>query len=91
MNLGIYKHISSKQGLHTEHRIENEDGVTLNELEGLQLTCNEIIQSCHQYTQTFSEEEELHYLNLLACITILFGFILFCRAIAYLSVRFLKH
>jgi ATP-binding cassette subfamily G (WHITE) protein 2 len=65
--------------------------LSLNELEGLQLKCDNRTQSCIHDGQTLIEERGFNYINISACIGVLLAFIFSCRIIAYIAVRFLKH
>jgi ATP-binding cassette, subfamily G (WHITE), member 2 len=77
-------------------------GASLNELQGLKLTCNEpkqsimnstarITEHCTQYGEQLITERGYDSLNILGCVTVLIGFIIFCRTWAFIGVRFLKH
>jgi len=69
-------------------------GVSLNELEGLKLTCTpaeNATNTCIPDGETTIRELGYDSINIGGCIGVLFGFIIFCRACAFLSVRFLKH
>lgn len=68
--------------------------LSLNELEGLQLTCDKTkntTEVCIHDGQTLIQERGFDYINIPACIGVLFAFTLFSRTIAYIGVRFLKH
>ncbi len=77
-------------------------GTVLNELEGLQLTCNDtkvtIVNATYNITALCTDSGEIlihergyNYINIGDCIGILLGFIIFCRFWAFIGVRFLKH
>jgi ATP-binding cassette subfamily G (WHITE) protein 2 len=69
-------------------------GASLNELEGLKLTCTNSDReklSCIENGETIIRELGLDYINILSCIGALIGFIVICRLIAFLGVRFLKN
>ncbi len=65
--------------------------LSLNELEGLQLKCNNTRESCIYNGQTLIEERGFNYIGIRASIGILIAFIIFSRTIAYIGVRFIKH
>ncbi len=69
-------------------------GASLNELQGLKLTCTNADReklSCIENGEIIINELGLDYTNIIGCIGALIGFIVICRAIAFLGVRFLKH
>ena len=69
-------------------------GASLNELQGLVLTCTADDlrkSSCVSNGETTIRELGLDYISLEGCIGALFAYIVVCRAIAFLGVRFLKH
>ena len=77
-------------------------GATLNELQGLKLSCDgvktTVVNATYTITDTcitngeyFIQERGYDYINIGGCIGVLIGFIIFCRACAFLGVRFLKH
>ncbi len=69
-------------------------GTALNELQGLTLTCTDADRakfSCTEYGETFIKERGYDYINIGGCIGALLAYIIFCRFIAFLGVRFLKH
>ena len=69
-------------------------GTALNELDGLVLTCTATERdtlACIDNGQALIIERGYDYINIGGCIGALLGFILFCRFVAFLGVRFLKH
>ncbi|CAF1013544.1 unnamed protein product [Adineta ricciae] len=69
-------------------------GASLNELHGLKLTCSEadrVRHSCIEHGEYFIRELGLDYISIGGCIGVLIGYIVLCRLIAFLGVRFLKH
>ena len=69
-------------------------GASLNELHGLKLTCTEADRarySCIENGEHFIRELGLDYISVGGCIGVLIGYIVVCRLIAFLGVRFLKH
>lgn len=77
-------------------------GAALNELQGLELSCEgvairvynstyNLTEECRTNGDYFIEERGYDYLNIGGCIGILIGFAIFCRGVAFLGVRFLKH
>ncbi|KAG2495027.1 hypothetical protein HYH03_006959 [Edaphochlamys debaryana] len=71
-------------------------GISLNELNGLELTCTPQQErpdgSCAVPDgQTTIDALGLDYITIGDCVGILIGYIVICRIIAYLGVRFLKH
>ncbi|GAB4814284.1 hypothetical protein N2152v2_001330 [Parachlorella kessleri] len=68
-------------------------GISLNELTGLELTCtaNDVAKgTCVTSGQQTIDKLGLDYLSIGACAGILVGYIVVCRTIAYLGIRFLK-
>jgi ATP-binding cassette subfamily G (WHITE) protein 2 len=77
-------------------------GATLNELDGLQLNCDglkttivnatyNITATCIKSGEALIQERGYDYINIGGCIGVLLAFIIFCRALAFIGVRFLKH
>ena len=69
-------------------------GASLNELQGLHLTCtgeDRKRASCIENGQITIDDLGLNYISIEGCIAALVGYIVICRAIAFLGVRFLKH
>ena len=69
-------------------------GISLNELQDLKLTCTTSDRehlSCIENGETIIQELGLDYLNIAGCVGALVGFIVICRGIAFLGVRFLKN
>ncbi len=71
-------------------------GISLNELYGLELHCtpkqlNAAGQCPITKGQQTIDQLGLDYLNIPQCVGILISYIVICRFIAYLGVRFLKH
>jgi ATP-binding cassette, subfamily G (WHITE), member 2 len=69
-------------------------GLSLNELTDLKLTCtaNETASGkCIADGETTIRDLGLDYISIGGCIGVLFALIIFCRVIAYLGIRFLKH
>ena len=69
-------------------------GASLNELQGLVLTCtaDDVRKSsCVTNGETTIRELGLDYISIEGCIGALFAYIVLCRVIAFLGVRFLKH
>ncbi len=69
-------------------------GTSLNELQGLKLTCTDMDReklSCIENGETTIRELGLDYITIGGCIGALIGYIIICRVIAFLGVRFLKH
>lgn len=69
-------------------------GLGLNELQGLKIRCttNETSSGkCITDGETTIENLGFDYINIGGCIGVLFTFIIVCRIISYLGVRFLKH
>ena len=77
-------------------------GASLNELQGLHLTCERskgslISNISNQTAKCIKQGEELiqdcgyDQLSIIGCIAILLGFIIFCRTWAFIGVRFLKN
>ena len=70
------------------------DGTALNELSGLRLTCTQADLdnlSCVTNGEYFIQERGYDYITIGGCIGALLAYIIFCRTIAFLGVRFLKH
>ena len=68
-------------------------GITLNELQGLELTCTdeERKQGRCWTGQDLIQDRGYDYINIGGCIGALLGYIILCRFLAYLGVRYLKH
>ncbi|CAF1465031.1 unnamed protein product, partial [Adineta steineri] len=69
-------------------------GTSLNELRGLNLTCTKADRdknSCIENGEIIIRELGLDYINIIGCIGALLAFIIICRSIAFLGVRFLKN
>jgi hypothetical protein len=69
-------------------------GASLNELQGLKLTCTDSDReklSCIENGETIIHGLGFDYINIIGCIGALIGFIVICRIIAFLGVRFLKN
>lgn len=69
-------------------------GASLNELQGLQLTCTKSDReklSCIENGEAIIRELGLDYINVIGCIGALVGYIVASRVIAFLGVRFLKN
>jgi ABC-type multidrug transport system permease subunit len=77
-------------------------GSALNELQGLKLTCDgakttvvnatyTITAACINNGEALIQDRGYNYIDIGGCIGVLIGFIIFCRACAFLGVRFLKH
>ena len=69
-------------------------GASSNELRGLNLTCtkaNRDKNSCIENGEIIIRKLALDYTNIISCIGALIGFIIICRSIAFLGVRFLKN
>ncbi len=69
-------------------------GASLNELQGLKLTCTNSDReklSCIENGETIIHELGFDYINIIGCVGALIGYIVICRIIAFLGVRFLKH
>lgn len=69
-------------------------GTALNELEGLTLTCTQDDRNagtCYESGSELIKERGYDYINIGGCIGALLAFILFCRIVAFLGVRFLKN
>jgi ATP-binding cassette subfamily G (WHITE) protein 2 len=77
-------------------------GTALNELQGLQLSCEgvkttiynstyNITAACIHNGEALIKERGYDYINIGGCIGVLLAFIIFCRALAFVGVRFLKH
>ena len=70
------------------------DGMALNELSGLRLTCtpeDEMKASCIKTGEYFITERGYDYITIGGCVGALLAYIIFCRTIAFLGVRFLKN
>jgi ATP-binding cassette, subfamily G (WHITE), member 2 len=69
-------------------------GIALNELSGLNLTCaagTEGTGACTDRGETLIGERGYDYINIGGCIGALIAYIIVCRSIAFLGVRFLKN
>ncbi len=67
-------------------------GISLNELEGLVLSCaNAGTNPCIPNGEVTIQQLGFNYISIGGCIGTLIAFIIFCRIVAYLGVRFLKH
>jgi len=69
-------------------------GIALNELQDLQLTCtaDDIAKfSCITNGETLIQDRGYDYITIGGCIGSLLAYIIFCRFVAFLGVRFLKH
>ncbi|CAF3756084.1 unnamed protein product [Rotaria sordida] len=69
-------------------------GLSLNELEGLKLTCTaseEASGRCITDGQATIQDLGLNYISIGGCIGALFAFIIGMRAIAFFGIRYLKH
>jgi hypothetical protein len=69
-------------------------GTALNELQDLNLTCtNEDLAkfSCIETGESLIRERGYDYISIGGCIGALLAYIIFCRFLAFLGVRFLKH
>ena len=69
-------------------------GVALNELSGLQLSCpagTEGTGACTSNGEALIRERGFDYISIGGCIGALIAYIVVCRFIAFLGVRFLKH
>lgn len=69
-------------------------GLALNELDGLRLVCTPEdlkISTCMLTGEDYIRERGYNYITIGGCIGALLAYILFCRTIAFLGVRFLKH
>ncbi|CAF2346165.1 unnamed protein product [Rotaria sp. Silwood2] len=69
-------------------------GIALNELQGLTLTCTDADRakySCIESGEALIIERGYNYISIGGCIGVLIGYIIFCRIIAFLGVRFLKN
>ena len=68
-------------------------GVSLNELHGLELTCTEadiIAKKCIATGEQTIKTLGLDYISIGGCIGTLIGYIVICRVVAYLAVRYMK-
>lgn len=69
-------------------------GTALNELHGLNLTCTAADRgnfSCIETGQALILDRGFDYINIGGCIGALLAYIIFCRLVAFLGVRFLKN
>ncbi len=69
-------------------------GTSLNELQGLNLACTDVDRekfSCIENGEALIIERGYNYITIGGCIGALIGYIVFCRIMAFLGVRFLKH
>lgn len=77
-------------------------GASLTELQGLELNCDglkvTIVNATYNLTdKCITQGEDLilergyDYINIGGCIGVLLAFIIFCRLLAFVGVRFLKH
>ena len=77
-------------------------GVALTELQGLRLTCEDVKMiaynatmsipgNCTRTGEEIIQRQGYDSLSIGGCIAILFAFIIFCRAWAFIGVRFLKN
>ncbi|CAM2701767.1 unnamed protein product [Rotaria socialis] len=69
-------------------------GTALNELSGLKLTCTveQVAQfACITTGEYYINERGYGYISIGGCIGVLLGYIIFCRIVAFLGVRFLKN
>ena len=67
-------------------------GVSLNELQGLTLSCADLASgTCIHDGETTIRQLGLDYISIGGCVGVLLAFIIFCRVVAYLGVRFLKN
>ena len=69
-------------------------GTALNELSGLVLTCTAEDRAkfaCIERGETLINERGFDYINVGGCIGALAAYIIFCRIMAFLGVRFLKN
>ncbi|CAF0962951.1 unnamed protein product [Didymodactylos carnosus] len=65
-------------------------GISLNELTGLQLSCDNVT-NCETDGQAFIKPYGFDYIPIGGCVGALLAYIIVCRIIAFLGVRFLKH
>lgn len=66
-------------------------GISLNELTGLELSCEGLTSgTCIKTGQQTITSLGLDYISIGGCIGALLAFIIFCRIVAFLGVRFLK-
>lgn len=71
-------------------------GVSLNELNGLNLHCTESELNDNggvcPYTrgEQFIDSLDLDYISMGGCIGVLIGYIFLCRVIAYIAIRYMK-
>ncbi|CAF1467821.1 unnamed protein product [Adineta steineri] len=68
-------------------------GLSLNELSGLELSCKGATSNatCIHNGETTIKSLGFDYIDIGGCVGTLLAFIIFCRCVAYLGVRFLKH
>ncbi|CAF2733390.1 unnamed protein product [Rotaria sp. Silwood2] len=77
-------------------------GTALNELNGLNLTCEgvkttivnatyNITAACIHSGEELIIERGYNYISIGGCIGVLLAFIIFCRTMAFIGIRFLKH
>ena len=70
------------------------DGTALNELSGLKLTCTAADRAkaaCIETGEYYIQERGYDYITIGGCVGALLAYIVFCRFVAFLGVRFLKH
>jgi ATP-binding cassette, subfamily G (WHITE), member 2 len=77
-------------------------GTALNELGGLKLNCDDVKTTVYNATYSYNatcirtgedliQQKGYDYISIGACIGALIGFIIFCRGVAFVGVRFLKN
>jgi ATP-binding cassette, subfamily G (WHITE), member 2 len=69
-------------------------GASLNELRDLRLTCTALDRErapCIEHGEIIIRDLGFDYITIEGCIGALIGYIIVCRAIAFLGVRFLKN
>lgn len=77
-------------------------GASLNELQGLSLSCEglkvtvfnatyNVSAPCIKTGEVFIQRNGYDYMNIGGCIAVLLSFVVFCRLVAFLGVRFLKN
>ncbi|CAF3369437.1 unnamed protein product [Rotaria sp. Silwood1] len=77
-------------------------GVALNELHGLNLSCEgvkttivnatyNLTAKCIHNGEELIHERGYNYISIGGCIGVLLAFVIFCRGLAFIGVRFLKH
>lgn len=69
-------------------------GICLNELQDLKITCplNDTTPGiCYPTGEDIIRLKGYNYISIGGCIGVLIGYILVCRFIAFLGIRFLKH